>query len=253
MTVPVITSPILSVLSHVHHAFFTRQGGTSQGAFDSLNTGHYKGDDVEAVEENRRRICYKFGLDRDCLRLLRQEHTDIVHVTGMHSTGIPTGDGHVATVSGVLLGIQTADCVPLLFADRNRPIIGAVHAGWRGAVGGVIENTIKTMVDQGSIVKDIVVAIGPCIWQDSYEVSADFYEALKDHAEFFKPGKRVGHYQFDLPGYVSNRLRLAGVESICPSPADTFANEDRFFSFRRKTLRQDAHFGCQVAVIAIKD
>lgn len=251
---PYFRSSLLEQIPYVRHGFFTRQGGLSSGFYATLNTGFEKGDDPEAVCENRRRVCEIFGLTPEKLGLVRQEHTDIVHVIEKPflRQSIPAGDSLITETPDLLIGVQTADCVPVLLADKTKPLIASVHAGWRGAVGGIIKNTIKAMVAKGSKPENIVAALGPCIWQESYEVSQDFFDNLKGNEQFFKTGVRPNCYQFDLPGYVISCLERLGLSDISPSFANTFADEQSFFSYRRKTLTNAAGFGNQISVICIK-
>ena len=252
--VPYLTSSLLKEIPYLQHGFFTRVGGESSGFYATLNTGFEKGDDPEAIYENRRRICKTFDLTPEDLGLVRQEHTDIVYTITkpFPKEATPVGDALITTTPNLLIGVQTADCVPILLADKTKPLVAAVHSGWKGAVGGVIESTINSMKEQGAKTENIVAALGPCIWQESYEVSQEFFDNLKGSEQFFKSGKRQGHYQFDLPGYVINCLKAAGVSKVAPSMANTFPDEENFFSFRRKTLTKADHFGNQISVICIK-
>jgi YfiH family protein len=255
MPIPYLTSHQLQNIPYIQHGFFGRIGGVSQGYFGTLNTGLEKGDIDSHVLENRDRIADQFGLRKENLILLRQEHTNVVHkILGseLFKREIPIGDGFVTDSPNFLLGIQTADCVPLLLADKSKPIIGAAHAGWKGAIGGVIENTVNAMVDLGSRVDNIIAAIGPCIWQDSYEVTLEFLGNFKNTPQFFKSGRDTDHHQFDLPGYVEYRLQEIGILSISSSPADTYKNSEQFFSYRRKTIRGEEKMGNQVSVICLK-
>ncbi len=251
---PYLTSSLLEEIPYLRHGFFTRAGGESSGFYATLNTGFEKGDDPLTVYENRRRICKIFDLTPEDLGLVRQEHTDVVYAITkpFPKEAIPVGDALITTTPNLLIGVQTADCVPILLADKTSPLVAAVHSGWRGAVGGVIAKTVHAMIDKGSKADNIVAALGPCIWQESYEVSQEFFDNLKGSKQFFQPGKRPNHYQFDLPGYVMSRLQEAGITKIAPSIANTFADEENFFSFRRKTLTKAKSFGNQISVICIK-
>ncbi|MBY0281094.1 MAG: peptidoglycan editing factor PgeF [Alphaproteobacteria bacterium] len=251
---PYLKSSLLEEIPYLMHGFFTRAGGKSSGFYATLNAGFEKGDDPESVYENRRRICQIFGLTPEDLGLVRQEHTDVVYeiTKPFPREAIPVGDALITMTPNLLIGVQTADCVPILLADKTFPLVAAVHSGWRGAVGGVIEKTVKAMLDKGSKAENIVAALGPCIWQESYEVSQEFYDKLKGNEQFFMPGKKPNHYQFDLPGYVISRLEKAGITKISPSIANTFANEENFFSYRRKTLTNADSFGNQISVICIQ-
>jgi len=250
---PHLTAPLLNKIPYIKHGFFTRQGGKSSGPYATLNTGFEKGDGDDAVFEKRRRICDVFGLSPKDLALVRQEHTDSVYTVTepFPRNNTPIGDALITSAPALLLGVQTADCVPILLADKTRPLIAAVHSGWQGAIGGLIENTLASLEKQGGKRENIVAALGPCIWQDSYEVGLEFFDTF-DCPQFFKAGKRPGYYQFDLPGYVTSRLKKAGVLDIDPSPANTFSDEKRFFSYRRKTLNKEGAFGNQISVICIR-
>lgn len=250
---PCLTSPALSAISYVRHGFFTRLGGMSQGCFAELNTSLKDGDDPDCVYENRRRICQTFNLSLDDLGVVNQRHTNIVHVITkpFSRKDIPVGDALITSTPRVLIGVKTADCVPILLADQTQPLVAAVHAGWKGAVGGIVENTVLRMNEMGAKSRNIVAALGPCIWQESFEVDQTFMEDLKGSEQFFTSGKQPNRYLFDLPGYVISRLEKTGVTTISPSLADTFADEKHFFSFRRKTVRNEDDFGNQMSVICI--
>ena len=157
----------------------------------------------------------------------------------------------MTSTPGLALGIMTADCVPVLLCDDKAGVVGAAHAGWKGAVGGVLENTILAMEALGANREHICSAIGPCIWKESYEVGEDMRVQFPDGDDFFKPADRPNHWQFDLPGYVMNRLTQFGVSSMSPSPYDTYVHEDLFFSNRRRTHRNEPTFGCMLSAIAL--
>lgn len=226
----------------VKHGFFTRQGGVSEGICASLNCG-FKGDDKrEAVLENRRRVAQYLDVSGERLLSCDQIHsTTVIKVVEPWAVdNRPQADAMVTKEKGIAIGILTADCGPVLFVDPRAGVIGAAHAGWKGAVGGVLENTISEMEKLGATRGKISAAIGPCIWQDSYEVGSDFLKPFiaenKTNERFFRPSARIGHYMFDLPGYIYARLKGAGIVDISPSPADTLADEGRFFSYRRNCL-----------------
>ncbi len=250
---PYLTSSRFSEIKSIRHGFFTREGGVSQGDFATLNVGQDTGDSIEHVQENRRRIARSLGFDPKKLIMVDQTHSARVVVVNRPFEGtLPEADALITTTPGLLIGIMTADCVPVLLSTSNGGIVAAVHAGWRGSVGGVLENTLEKMKAlAGSEVKDIKAALGPCIWQDTYEVSQEFYDNLRDASSFFKPGNRPYHWQFDLPGYVTHRLQQAGVQHICPSPANTYTDPVRFFSCRRKTILKEARFGNGLSGIGI--
>ncbi len=246
-----ITVPILSAA----HGFFTRTGGVSAGGYASLNCSLSGQDDPAAVRENRARVARSLGADPAGLVGLHQVHgADVVTITEAWAPGAgPKADAMVTGKPGIALGIVTADCAPVLFADDRAGIVGAAHAGWRGAVAGVLEATIAAMRELGA--RNIVAAIGPCIGQDSYEVGPDLREAVlaRDPADarFFAPGRREQRWQFDLPGYCAARLTGAGLAGIALTGADTCAREEDFFSHRRRTLAGGGPIGHQISVVAL--
>jgi len=226
----------------VPHGFFTRRGGVSTGPYASLNCSLSGQDDRDAVRENRARVAGSLQTDPSRLLGLAQVHGDaVVTVTGLWAPGQGSrGDAMVTARGDVALGIVTADCAPVLFADPDRNIVGAAHAGWRGAVLGILEATIAAMTALGAAPGRSIAAIGPCIAAQSYEVGADLRDAVLRHAaadtRFFAPGCRDGRWQFDLPGYCASRVRSAGVQQVTVTGFDTMADEARFFSHRRRTL-----------------
>jgi YfiH family protein len=253
---PTVTS---SLLSGLNHSFFGRKGGVSHShpGFETLNVGLNKGDDDQNIIENRRRICQHFGLTLDHLVIVNQQHTDIAHIVDKPFKTAPLGDALVTTTPNLLLGIQTADCVPILFADSENQVIAAAHAGWRGSVKGIIEDTLDKMVKMGANRSTIKVALGPCIWQQSYEVGPDFIETMQSYPgayqpQFFIKAERAHHFYFDLPGYVNHRLQQAGIQNIDSSPFDTFANPKESFSYRYKTVNHLPYIGQQLSVIVLK-
>lgn len=224
------------------HGFFTRRGGVSSGPFSSLNCSLSSSDDPAAVLENRARVARSLGVDSAGLVGLTQVHgIGVVTVTTPWAPGQgEKADAMVTERIGVALGIVTADCAPVLFADEGGRIVGAAHAGWRGAVAGVLEATIAAMTALGASADGITAAVGPCITQASYEVGADLRDSVLARSAgdsvFFVPGRRDGHWQFDLPGYCAARLTAAGVGHVIVTGFDTLTEEDRFFSHRRRTL-----------------
>jgi len=242
----------------VRHAFFTRRGGVSQGPYASLNCGLGSDDDPELVRENRSVALGELDAGDVCrLVSVCQVHSaDVVQVQGAWpDEARPTADGMVTNVSGLALGILTADCAPVLFADPCAGVIGAAHAGWRGAKGGVVEATVSSMLQLGARRDGIVAAVGPCISQPSYEVGPDFHASFTQDdpatTSFFIHSDRPGHFQFDLQGYVGGRLRAAGIQTLCVLDHDTCADEARFFSFRRTTLNGGGDYGRQLSAIAL--
>jgi YfiH family protein len=241
----------------VRYAFFTRNGGVSDAPFASLNCSSASRDDPKKVLENRRRVAAYFGRGLDDLCLCQQVHSvDVVEVTdSWPETARPKADAMVTRQNGLILGLLTADCAPILFADPQTRVVGAAHAGWRGAVGGIVFQTLEAMEQLGARREAIVAAVGPCIWQDSYEVDGSFRQNLldmnPDHMIYFKPSSKEGHFLFNLPLFVGNQLRYAGVGKVLASPQDTFANEDDFFSHRRGSLRGVAEEGRMISCIML--
>lgn len=255
-----ITSGALDDISAVRHGFMTRAGGVSSGIYGSLNCGLGSSDDPARVVENRRRCAARFDLEADRLVTLYQVHSpDVVTVDRPWASGEtqPKADAMVTATPGIALGILTADCVPVLLADREAKVIGGAHAGWKGAKGGVIEATVAAMAALGARPERIAAAIGPCIAQRSYEVGPEFPERFlaedETNADFFIPAHRAGHSLFDIGGYVARRLAKAGVGTIQRSPNDTVSEEDSFFSYRRATLRGEPDYGRGISVIMLRD
>jgi YfiH family protein len=239
------------------HGFFTRRGGVSSGPFASLNCSLSSQDERASVMENRGRVADAIGVARGCLLGCTQVHgVDVVHAETPWEPGAgPRADAMVTGRPGLALGIITADCAPVLFADPGAGIAGAAHAGWRGAVAGVIEATILAMTAIGARRDRILAAIGPCIGRESYEVAADLRDAVlandADSARFFTDGIRDARWQFDLPAYCAARLRAAGVAEVAVTGIDTLADEERFFSHRRRTLARGGPIGHQISVVAV--
>ncbi|MEA2738877.1 MAG: purine-nucleoside/S-methyl-5-thioadenosine phosphorylase / adenosine deaminase [Acetobacteraceae bacterium] len=242
------------------HGFFTRRGGVSTGPYASLNCSLSSKDDRQAVLENRARVACSLDTDPDRLLGLTQVHgIHVVTATAPWAAGQgEKADAMVTAQPGLALGIVTADCAPVLFADRDGKVVGAAHAGWRGAVAGVLEATIAAMTALGTSPDRITAAVGPCIAQTSYEVGPDLRDAvlLRSSADqvFFAPGRREDRWQFDLAGYCAARLTAAGLGHVIVTGHDTLAGEDRFFSHRRRTLAQQTGaeagpIGHQISVI----
>lgn len=237
----------------VPHGFFGRRGGVSTGPYASLNASLSGGDDVESVKRNRALATEAIGAAPSSLLGLQQIHSALaITVTAPWPQG-PSADAMVSNRPGLTLGIITADCAPVLFADQSGAVVGAAHAGWRGALGGILENTVQAMRALGS--GPIKAVIGPCIQQASYEVGTDLRDAVLAHdalhEPFFSPG-RPGHFMFDLPGYCAARLRREAVE-VTILPLDTCADELRFFSHRRRTLAGGGKIGHQISMIRIAE
>ena len=239
------------------HGFFTRRGGVSAGPFASLNCSLSSGDSREAALENRARVAHAIGADPARLVSLYQIHSaTAVRVEAPWQPGQgPRADALATDRPGIALGVITADCAPVLFADATAGVVGAAHAGWRGALAGVLEATLDAMATLGADAARIVAAIGPCIAQASYEVAAVMRDAVlardAERACYFADGARQGHWQFDLAGYCAERLRGAGVGRVEVLGADTLAREEDFFSHRRRTLAGGGPIGHQISVIAM--
>lgn len=250
---------VLSGIEPVRHGFFERQGGVSEDIYASLNCGRGSDDLPSAVEVNRRRVADQLGIEPDRLLSLYQIHSPQVEVVtkGWPPMAAPRADAMVTVERGLGLGILTADCAPVLFADTGGSVIAAAHAGWKGALGGVLENTVETMIDLGADKKEIRAAIGPCISQAAYEVGDDFKQQFVNtdatYERFFVPGQREGHWQFDLPACVSDRLNKIGVDSFVETADCTYGDPSRFFSYRRATHRGERDYGRQISVIALAE
>jgi len=247
----------LPTLAAACHAFFTREGGVSEGLFTSLNCGLGSGDDAAKVAENRRRAMAALGLDGDRLVTGYQVHSADVAIIDerWRPEERPRADALVTRREDVALGILTADCVPVLFADAEAGVIGAAHAGWRGALGGVLEATVAAMVSLGTAPQRLRAGIGPAIAQPSYEVGPEFPAPFlaqdEANAGFFRKAPRAGHFLFDLPGYVARRLARLGLGAIEHSGGDTAAEPERFFSYRRSCLRQEPDYGRALSAIRL--
>lgn len=246
---PVTTSALAR--EGIRHGFFTREGGVSEGIYASLNLGKGSSDAPTYVTENRARVAAYMGTDEANLLSCHQIHSpDVVTVNGPWQGARPEADAMVTDRKGVALGILTADCAPILFADADAGVIGAAHAGWKGAFSGVIGNTVAAMEALGASRGSIIAAIGPCIGPASYEVSDAFAAHFgQENACFFRAG-RQGHAYFDLPAYVLHRLENAGIRAIWCG-LDTLEDEARFFSYRRKTLRNEPDYGRQISAICL--
>jgi len=247
----------LSALPGIRHAFFTREGGVSGGLYASLNGGVGSDDRPEFVAENRARMAAALAVKPDHLITAYQIHSpDVVVAERPWAEGDrPRADGIVTRVPGLAIGISTADCGPVLLADSEARIIGAAHAGWRGALTGVLERAVATMEKLGAKRARIVAALGPTISQANYEVGQDlvdrFLAADKSNERFFLPAARAGHAQFDLPGYIAARLARAGVNSFEDLRQCTYGDPERFFSYRRATHRAESDYGRHINAIAM--
>jgi YfiH family protein len=248
-----LSAPNLSQLPGIAHGFFGRQGGVSEGIFASLNCGPGSGDVREHVMENRNRVSKALGGAK--LLTLHQIHSpNAVIATEPWEQG-PQADAMATNVPGLALGILTADCAPVLLADSKARVIGAAHAGWKGALTGVIDSVLEKMESLGADRARISAAIGPCIGQSNYEVGPEFIarfaEAGKGNTRFFVPSDKADHWRFDLEGYVAHRLRDAGIGNTEPLSACTYARQEDFFSFRRATHRAEKDYGRQLSGIVL--
>ena len=243
-------------LDGVTHGFLGRRGGVSTGVVAGLNVGTGSADDPAAIAENRRRAAEAVLSDATLVTVYQVHSPDVVTVTApIAFDARPHADAMVTDRPGLLLGILTADCAPVLFADREAGVIGAAHAGWKGAIGGVTDATIAAMETLGADRARIAAAIGPCIAQASYEVDAGFarrFEADDPANERFFAAGRPDHFQFDLEGYVAHRLAAAGLRRVELLGLDTYADADRFYSYRRATHRREPDYGRQISIIGLE-
>ena len=254
-----IQSKPLAALSHVRHAFFTRMGGVSEGIYASLNGGQGSSDAPGCVAENRRRMASELSVADGHLVSCFQIHSAeaVIATTPWTRAEAPRADAIVTATPGLAIGVSIADCGPVLFADREARVIGAAHAGWKGAFTGILEATVTKMEELGAARSRIVAAIGPLIRQSSYEVGPEFVTRFRErdamNIRYFAPSERSGHAMFDLPGYIRSRLaalKIAAVDDIC---CDTYSEEKYFFSFRRSVHRNEPDYGRLVAAITLAE
>ncbi|MBD9387440.1 peptidoglycan editing factor PgeF [Agrobacterium sp. AGB01] len=254
-----IESPLLSSGSSgaIRHGFFTRQGGVSHGIYRGLNVGLGSQDDQEAVIENRTRVANWFGLPLERLATVHQVHSPDVTTVDSHFDGErPQCDALVTRTPGIVLGVLSADCGPILFSDPEAGVIGAAHAGWKGALGGVLENTIEAMVDLGARREHIIACLGPSISQKNYEVGPEFIDRFLSYdpayQTYFSASDKPGYAMFDLQRLTVDRLLNAGVKAhsldIC-----TYPDKELFFSYRRTTHAAEPDYGRQISAIAITE
>lgn len=253
---PRILHPLLD-LPGIQHGYFTRRGGVSKGIYDSLNIGLGSKDDAAAVNENRRLVAASFDRPSDHLLSLYQVHSNIARdVNGPWTEDRLEADGLVTTTPGLILSALSADCSPLLFADPENRVIGSCHAGWKGALNGMIEATLDLMQAKGARLNAIRCVIGPCIAQASYEVGADYAETFAnadpDSPAFFIPGASPDKRMFDLPGYCLMRVKRAGVLMAAATGHDTRADASLFFSNRRAFLNQEPDYGRLISCIMLR-
>jgi YfiH family protein len=250
-----LASKALGGLPGIAHGFFGREGGVSEGLYASLNCGPGSKDDRAAVMENRRRVAQALAQDTTLVSLA-QIHSPFVHVVDADwdATKHPEGDGMATATPGIALGILTADCAPVLFADADACVIGAAHAGWKGAFSGVLEATVAAMEALGASRLRIAAAVGPCISAPNYEVGEDFRERFAEadpaNTRFFRAG-RDGHHHFDLEGYVATRLAGLGLGQVEALGVCTYPPQNGFFSFRRTTHAAEADYGREISAILL--
>jgi polyphenol oxidase len=253
----IVQAGILAAQGRLRHAFFTREGGVSEGPFASLNCGFSSGDEAALVEANRARAMHRLGLPPERLCTARQVHGTKVLVVHEPCPSKPSleADALVTDRTGLALGVLSADCAPVLLADPDARVIGATHAGWRGALAGVAEATVDAMVELGALRGRIVAAVGPCIAQPSYEVGPEvldqFAAADPESAGHFEPVPGSDRLLFDLKTHVCRRLMRAGVVAFEALPQDTAADETRFFSHRRTRQSGGERFGLLLSAIAL--
>jgi polyphenol oxidase len=242
-------------LAALPHGFLGRTGGVSTGIFDSLNVGLGSSDDKDAIRENRRRAVAAIGGDLTLVTVHQIHSATVVEADAWPDDARPHADAMVTNRPGLALGILTADCAPVLFADAQAGVIGAAHAGWKGALGGVLANTVAAMAKLGARRDRIAAAIGPCIARRSYEVDEAFLRrfvvADEEYEAFFIPGRRASYHQFDLEGFVARRLADAGVATVEALGQDTYAQSTRYFSYRRTTHAGEPDYGRQISLIAL--
>lgn len=244
--------------SAITHGFFTRQGGVSTGLYKSLNIGLGSGDIRQKVLENRQRVADSLSIAHTHLVTPHQIHSaDVLHVEGPWTEDAGRkADALVTGTPGLSIGIATADCGPVLLADAKAGIIGAAHAGWKGALSGILENTLAAMEKLGASRTGTVAVLGPTISQSAYEVGPEFYQRFKDedtgHECFFIPSRRAAHFMFDLPGFITAKLKQAGAGKVVDMALCTYEDETRFFSYRRATHRNEPDYGRLMSAIALR-
>nr|MEC9420482.1 peptidoglycan editing factor PgeF [Pseudomonadota bacterium] len=244
-------------LDGIRHGFFTRQGGVSGGIYTSLKIGLGSDDERSSVLENRDRVAGQLGIGADRLVSPYQIHSaDVITVSAPFAQDADRkADALVTATPGLAIGIATADCGPLLFADTKAGVIGAAHSGWKGAVTGILQNTVAAMEALGATRTNITAVLGPTISQGAYEVGPEFKERFlqehPDNTRYFKPSERAEHFMFDLPAFITDKLQALGLGAVADLALCTYADEDRFFSYRRTTHRKEPDYGRQISAIAL--
>lgn len=252
MTLEIITSDLLSP---IRHGFFTRRGGVSAGIYKGLNCGHGSNDDTDIVTINRTRVSDAMQVNTDALLSLYQVHSsDVIHVTGPIEGPSPKADAFVTATPGLAISVLSADCQPVLFADVQAGIIGAAHAGWKGALGGILEATVAAMETLGATRENIHAVIGPCISQNAYEVGPEFRDAFSAktpaHDRFFGLGNG-DRLMFNLPSFGLHMLAQSGIEKMAWTGHCTHGDPDRFYSYRRSTQASEGDYGRLIASICL--
>jgi YfiH family protein len=249
----------LGLHAKLKHGFFSRQGGVSSGVYEGLNCGYGSGDDNANIDQNRSIAMAKLGASRENLNTVHQIHSANV-VVAQCSWSLddrPKADAIVTNNPGLAIGIMTADCTPVLFADPKVGVIGAAHAGWKGALGGVLLRTVEQMEQLGANRAHIVAAVGPCIHQGSYEVGPEFvdlfFNSNPQNSEFFIPSTQVNHYFFDLLGFVIHKLSALSLSVVQSVSENTYIDETKFYSYRRATHAKEADYGRCLSAIVLKN
>jgi YfiH family protein len=244
-------------LDGLAHGFFTRQGGVSEGIYGSLNIGLGSDDERAKVQENRRRVAAHFDVGPEKLVSPYQIHSpDVIPVSGpWQEDADRKADALVTATPGLAIGISTADCGPVLFADPEARVVGAAHSGWKGAVGGILQNTVAAMETLGANRDRIIAVLGPTISQKAYEVGPEFRERFlsvtPENDRYFIASTRPDHFMFDLPAFVTGALGQLGLRLVADMALCTYADEDRFYSYRRTTHRNEPDYGRQISAIAL--
>jgi len=252
-----IESALLTAIPNIRHGFFTRENGHSAGVYASLNCGFGSRDEEAAVQKNREKVAARMGVEADRLMTAWQSHSpDVIMVEdAWNPRRSPDADAMVTRRPGIALGVLSADCTPILFADRAGQAVGVAHAGWKGALGGILEASVAAFASQGVRPGEIYAAIGPTIGQANYEIGPEFLARFLaedlDNVRFFTSSSRRGHHCFDLPGYVKMKLERLGLAEIENLGLCTYADETRFFSYRRATHRGEQDYGRLISTIVL--
>lgn len=253
MTLKALTSPLLAPFKH---GFYTRLGGASSGIFHGLNCGQGSSDQSEIVDINRARVAEHMGGSSETLVGVHQIHSADVVIATEPFVEKPKADAVVTSQAGLILSILTADCQPVLFADQNAGVIGAAHAGWRGVVDGILQNTVDAMVSLGAKRANISAVVGPCIGQSAYEVGQEFFDEFisrdSGYSRYFRQGAAEGKYQFDLPAFGVDALKVAGVAHAEWIKACTYSDPEMFYSYRRTTHHKEADYGRLISTISLE-